>query len=131
MTDQEQTPRGGQEVVLVIEDDPDVRESVCAMLQSLDYRVVDAPDIVGARAVLAEDNGVEVVLSDIILPGGVSGTAFVEEVRESHPALKFILMTGYSADHLERGGAVVAETVLLNKPFRIKQLADALHEALA
>lgn len=122
--------RGRDEVVLVIEDDPDVRDLAVRMLKDLGYRVIQVPDAAGAREVLAAGRRVDLVISDVVLPGGTSGPEFAAEARARDPGLKVIFMSGYPARAAMRGGFLAADNVLLTKPFRRHQLAKVLREAL-
>ena len=116
--------------VQVIEDDPDVCDLTVRILENLGYRVIHAPAAAEARKVLAEETRVELMLSDIVLPGGISGPEFAEEARTSYPDLKIVFMSGYPADAADRGGLLDSDRVLLNKPFSRHQLAKTLREAL-
>jgi CheY-like chemotaxis protein len=117
-------------VVLVIEDDPDVRDLAAQMLKGLGYRVIEVPDAAKARKLLAERTQVDLVLSDVVLPGGLSGPEFAEKARTTHPDLKVIFMSGYPAEAAKRNGFLGSGKVLLAKPFQRQQLAKALREAL-
>ncbi len=128
--DADQVPRGRGEVVLVVEDDPDVRRLVVRILGSLGYRVVDAPDARAALAVLSAGETVDLLLSDVVLAGGMSGPELARLSRERHRDLKILLMTGYAAEAANRNGGLGLETVLLNKPFQRHELADKLRAVL-
>jgi PAS domain S-box-containing protein len=123
-------PLGRGEVVLVIEDDPDVRDLAVQTLEGLGYRVSGAPDAARARKLLAEGTQVDLVLSDVVLPGGTSGPEFAEETRTIYPDLKIIFMSGYPAGAAKRYSFLGSDKVLLNKPFKRYQLAKALREVL-
>ena len=120
---------GGGEMVLVVEDDADVRALIVRMLKRLDYRVIDVADARDALARLADKPEVDIVLSDVVLPGGIDGTKLAEEARKSYPDLKIVLMSGYAAPS-ERDGTVDLDQVLLHKPFTRQQFAAALRKAL-
>jgi CheY-like chemotaxis protein len=123
-------PRGRGEMVLVIEDDPDVKDLAVLMLEGLGYRAIHVPSAAQARKVLADEGRVELLLSDVVLPGGTSGPEFAEEARTAYPDLKIIFMSGYPADAAKRKGFLGSDKVLLSKPFSRRQLAKALREAL-
>ena len=125
----ESIPSGRGEMVLVIEDDPDVRELTVAMLESMDYRVAEAADIAAARQVLGGGEKIDLVLSDVILPGGTSGPVFAREMRDRDSNLKIIFMSGYPDDPAEGGDFEDSAGPLLHKPFHRQQLATALQEA--
>ncbi|WP_282607163.1 two-component regulator propeller domain-containing protein [Pelagibius sp. Alg239-R121] len=123
-------PRGRGEEVLVIEDDPEVRELVTRTLDGLGYRVTGVPEATAARAALESGQEFDLLLSDVVLPGGTSGPEFAEEVSARFPSLKVIFMSGYPADAAKRNGVLGSGDVLLNKPFRRHQLAKALRKTL-
>ncbi|MDH3742635.1 MAG: ATP-binding protein, partial [Hyphomicrobiales bacterium] len=124
-------PCGYGETVLVIEDDPDVRSLAARMLEDLDYRTIEAPDAAKAQKTLADGAVVDVVLSDVVLPGGTSGPDFAKQARAAQPDLKIVFMSGYSGMADKRDDLSRANCVLLNKPFKARQLAEALQEVLA
>ena len=125
-----QTPRGSGETILLIEDDADVSEITNKMLRSLGYRVIGAPEAASARALLDDGATVDMVLSDVILPGGMSGPEFAEEAKTLYPDLKVIFMSGYPAKAVECDGLLGPDRVLLNKPFQVQQLATTLRASL-
>jgi PAS domain S-box-containing protein len=122
-------PIGQEESVLLLEDDPDVRALAVDILTSLNYLVLEAENADAAMQILTDGNKVELVLSDVVLPGGKSGPDFATEAMEHSPHLKFIFMSGYSAEVLENN-LVSKDTILLNKPFKRAQLARALRKVL-
>jgi PAS domain S-box-containing protein len=126
----EDVPRGRGETILVVEDDSDVRALAVAMLEGLDYRTIDVGDAAAAREALADGQAVDLVLSDVVLPGGISGPEFAEQACTTHPDLKIIFMSGYPAEAARRNGVLGSDKVLLNKPFQRRQIARALREAL-
>ncbi len=123
-------PQGNGEAILVIEDDPDVRVLTVRLLRSLNYRVIDVGTAAAAGDALAEGSAVDLVLSDVVLPDGVSGPEFAQRAREAYPDLRVIFMSGYAPDGAMANGPLGAGSVLLNKPFQKGQLARALREAL-
>ncbi len=123
-------PLGEGEKILVIEDDPDVRTLVVAILESLDYEVVAKNDAHDARAYLASQGAVDLILSDIILPGGLSGPEFAARERERDPFIKIVFMSGYPADPAGDDGAPESEIPTLYKPFEPSDLAVTLRLVL-
>ena len=96
--------RGGNERVLIIEDDPDLRPLTVRILQELGYTVVAAQDAAEAGLLLEKEAVFDLVLSDVVLPGGVSGPQFAQNIHGSYPNLKFIFMSGYPAEAATRNG---------------------------
>jgi signal transduction histidine kinase/CheY-like chemotaxis protein len=117
------------ETVLVVEDDPDLRVLADNMLVELGYVVITAPSAREAVEAL-ESQAVDIILSDVVLPGGTSGPKFIAEARVGRPGLKVVFMSGYPADAIGEGKTLRIEDVLIQKPFNMRDLAHALHEAL-
>ena len=124
-------PTGRGETILVIEDDEDVRALATDTLKGLGYDVIAVATAAAARDVLAGETPTNLILSDVILPGGTSGPEFAEEVQATNPNLEIIFMSGYPAAAAKRNGFLGSNRVLLNKPFQRRQLAEAVQNALA
>ena len=130
---QEETWNHGQgEVILVLEDEPDVRSFVVTTLEGLGYRVLEAPDAATALQVFEEKAGnVDLLLCDVVLPGSVSGPEFAAKAKDLYPKLKLVFMSGYTADLYTHGKVPGFDETLLTKPFRRADLAKAIPDALA
>jgi CheY-like chemotaxis protein len=126
-----QIVRGHGETVLLLEDAQDVRELAIDLLEDLGYQVLAAADAAEASALLAENPGSDLLLTDVLLPGGRSGPDFAATARRRHPALKVLLMSGYPAEFLAgHAGGLIPDTPLLRKPFEKAILARAVRNAL-
>jgi CheY-like chemotaxis protein len=133
-------PRGRGETVLVLEDALDVRELAVAMLDDLGYSVLTACDAEAAAKTMAEHSGpkrsgaersgIDLLLSDVALPGGKSGPDFAEEAKRRWPGLKILFMSGYPAEALAHQGKLSEDIPLLSKPFRKVELAHCVREEL-
>jgi len=124
--------RGQGEAILVLEDEPDVRSFTVDALEKLGYRVFEAADANAAMHVLEEEAGnVDLLLSDVVLPGGISGPEFAAKVKDLHPQLRVIFMTGYTSEPLLKQISTDTNISVLNKPFRRAVLADAIEDTLA
>ena len=123
-------PRGQGEIILVLEDDPEVRKLAVGLLNDLGYTVFEAADAHAAEATLSHVGRVDVVLSDIVLPGGVSGPDFVDMVLRQHPGTRALYMSGYTANVAKNNGFLTSGAILLNKPFQRKELAEAVQSVL-
>jgi two-component system, NtrC family, sensor kinase len=112
--------------VLLVEDNAEVAEVTKSYLEQLGYQVRHAESALAGLDLLERDGGVDLVFSDILMPGGMNGLELAEAVRGKYPKLAVLLTTGYSSsaqDALRRGFDV------LQKPFNIEALERALHEA--
>jgi PAS domain S-box-containing protein len=124
-------PGGHGETVLLLEDDDDVRFLVVRILEGLGYRVIEAARAEAAGAVLAEAEQVDLLLSDVVLPGKYNGPDFARRARDTHPGLRIVFMSGYPAEAVRRNGFVdLGGAPLLKKPLDRRQLAEALHAVL-
>jgi signal transduction histidine kinase/CheY-like chemotaxis protein len=112
-----------QGVALLVEDDPEVAALTREMLGFLGFEVVHAPNPDAALGALADGRQVDVVFSDIMMPGGISGLELAREIRRRRPDLRIVLTTGFSeaAARMQR-----AEFVLLPKPYSAEALSRAL-----
>jgi CheY-like chemotaxis protein len=126
----DELPLGDGQTVLVIEDDDDVRQLAVDLLERLRYRVIDVADAASGRKVLDNGEAVDLMLSDVVLPGGTSGPTFAQEVRARFPAVSIVLMSGYTADSALPDDFTRSDWVVLNKPFKTAQLAEAMRMAL-
>ncbi len=116
--------------ILVVEDDQDVRANCLELLRELGYRVAEAPDGDRALDMLAADPGIELMLTDIGLPGARDGSALAEEVKRRHPQVKLVFTSGYSERVLLNEGRLTPGATLLMKPYKLDRLADVIAEAL-
>ncbi len=121
---------GNGETVLVVEDNEDVRLLAEKILKSLNYEVVIAEDAKNADRVLKANSSIDIILSDVILPGGLSGPDYFETIQRELPNMKVIFMSGYTAEAALENSSIGNDQVLLSKPFQRHRLARALHEAL-
>ena len=118
----------GREAILLVEDDPDIRDFVARTLLGLGYIVREAADGKSALELLETDAPVELLLSDMTMPGGISGRDLVIEVRRRRPTLKILCMSGYSDQVV--AGLMPLEYSLLEKPFLKHDLARAVRSTL-
>jgi len=121
---------GGRESVLVVEDDPFVRTYAVSCLQQLGYRVTPATDGRDALARLAGMPEIDLLFTDIVMPGGISGWELMDRVRELRPGIRVLVTSGYALESLSAHGRLTPDAVFLNKPYRRIDLAHKLREAL-
>jgi CheY-like chemotaxis protein len=123
-------PRGSEDVFLV-EDDPDVRRAVRQTLRALGYHVHEAVDGPEALKILqSQDLPVKLLITDMVMPNGISGLELVERVRILKPGLRAIVASGYSEEILKIGSLAKSGIIFLSKPFPIAVLANAIRQSL-
>jgi CheY-like chemotaxis protein len=113
--------RRGQ--LLLVEDDDEVAALTREMLNSLGFSVIHVASPAAALGALANARPVDIVLSDIMMPGGVSGLELAREIKRRQPNLPIVLTTGYAE---AAAGMTDGEFQLLLKPYSVEELADAL-----
>ena len=119
----------GSESVLVVEDDATVRDLAVRTLRDAGYAVVAANGLSEARAAAAATARVDLVLSDIVMPGD-AGPAVVEEIWRRHPRARVVYMSGYAPGTLAPAAALPPDAAFLPKPFTPAGLAHAVRAAL-
>ncbi len=117
--------------VLVVEDDAMVRELACDLLTELGYRVSKAEDGPAALRFLEGNEAVELLLTDAVLPGGMNGRELANAVTAACPDTAVLFMSGYTENAIIHHGRLDHDAVLLQKPFRKKDLALKAHEVLS
>jgi CheY-like chemotaxis protein len=114
--------------VLTVEDNDDVAAATSALLERLGYRITRASSATQALALIAEaDEPFDGVLSDIVMAGGMDGIELALSLRQSHPQLPVVLMTGYTS---RLDAAVAAGLTVIAKPCQPMELATALARVL-
>lgn len=121
--------KGAGESILVAEDDAMVRDHLDSNLRALGYAVTAVSNATEALDHLAR-NPVDLLLTDVIMPGAMNGGELAEEARRRWPTLKVLFTSGYSRSALIQGGRLKPEVLLLSKPFRRRELAIRVSEAL-
>ena len=124
------TIRGDGETVLMVEDDPLVRAHVAELLRHLGYRVVTAIDGPDALRKLREESRIDLLFTDVVMPGGMNGRQLAEHALALRPGLPVLLTSGYTADALPDDGHGDL-LPLLKKPYRRDELATKLRQVIA
>jgi CheY-like chemotaxis protein len=125
------TPMGRGETVLVVEDEPAVRKLVIMLLDELGYQVVGAAaDGSEAIGLLGEIESLDLLLSDVVLPGGRSGADLAKEIGLQRPDTRVLLMSGYAPESAMAAAQLEPGIETLQKPFRTGDLARAIRAAL-
>jgi PAS domain S-box-containing protein len=123
-------PRGRGETILVVEDDEHMRALTSELLRSLDYKVVVAEEARSALRLLQEDPQIAVLLTDVILPGGMNGRQLADEAIHLSPIVKVVYMSGYSENAILHHGRLDPGVQLLEKPFSKRTLAAKIRAVL-
>jgi len=120
----------GEETILVLEDDDDVRTYSVEILRELGYRVVEAHDGPSALRLLERQGRVDLLFTDVVLPGGMTGAQAAEQARELKPNLKVLFTTGYARNAIIHQGRLDKGVRLITKPFSSAELAARVRDVL-
>jgi CheY-like chemotaxis protein len=114
----------------VVDDDAAARGAAVNMLTNLGYPAVVAAGGVEALEIMARVADIDVLFTDVVMPGGMSGGELAEHARTLRPDLKILFASGYFEGELVRQGAISDHTHFLVKPYRKKELAQKMGEVL-
>jgi signal transduction histidine kinase len=123
-------PRGS-ETILVVEDDADVRATVLSQLAELGYTTLAAADAETALAIIDSDRAIDLLFTDVVLPGALRGGELAERAAERRPGLAILFTSGYTQNSIVHDGVLDEGALLIGKPYRLDRLAAKLREALA
>jgi CheY-like chemotaxis protein len=121
---------GGTETILAVEDDSAVREHVTAQLRGLGYHVLEASTGGEAMEIVKQSPEIDLLFTDVVMPGGMGGRELAETVRKLRPDLKVLYTSGYTENSIDHHGRLDPGVKLLNKPYRREQLAAKVREVL-
>jgi CheY-like chemotaxis protein len=124
-------PEGtGEETILVVEDDDDVRTYSVESLRELGYRVLEAHDGPSALRLLERQPRVDLLFTDVVLPGGMTGAQAAAQARELKPEMKVLFTTGYARNAIFHHGRLDKGVHLITKPFTFADLAAKVRDVL-
>ncbi|WP_257168378.1 CHASE3 domain-containing protein [Bradyrhizobium sp. SRS-191] len=126
----EQVLPRGTETILVVEDDPLVRDFVLAQLQGLGYTTLVASKATEALAIVAQDQPFDLLFTDVIMPGGISGSQLAETITATRPGLRVLYTSGYTDNAIIENRQLLPDALLLTKPYRRTELAQMIRRAL-
>jgi len=121
---------GGNETVLVVEDDALVRKYVITQIESLGYTTFEAANAAEALNVIDTAATVDLLFTDVIMPGIMNGRQLVDVARQRRPSLKVLYTSGYTENAIVHHGRLDTGVLLLAKPYRKSELASMLRMAL-
>ncbi|UQV43892.1 PAS domain S-box protein [Janthinobacterium lividum] len=122
---------GGKETILVVEDDMQVQTTVVDMLRGLGYGVLRASDGESALAVIGSGAPIDLLFTDVVMPGKVASTELARQARVLLPQLTVLFTSGYTQDAIMQGGRLEPGVELLSKPYRREDLARRIRHLLA
>jgi two-component system, cell cycle sensor histidine kinase and response regulator CckA len=118
--------------ILVVEDEPTLRSLVRKVLERCNYEVIDAESGAAALAVWDRDKSqIDLLLTDMVMPDGVTGRQLAERLKADNPNLKVIFTTGYSADLVGKDITLREGVNFLQKPYPPQKLVDTVRAGLA
>jgi PAS domain S-box-containing protein len=121
---------GEGEVVLVIDDEPTVRMLIAEVLAELGYAVIEAPDGPAGLKVLDSNARIDLLITDVGLPGGMNGRQVADAARVGRPDLKVLFITGYAENAVIGKGRLAEGMYVVTKPFQMDMLAHRIREII-
>jgi PAS domain S-box-containing protein len=122
--------QGGHETVLIVEDDALVRKHVVAQVASLGYKTLEAADATEALAIIDKGTAIDLLFTDVIMPGTMNGRQLVDEALKHRSTLKTLFTSGYTENAVIHHGRLDPGVLLLAKPYRKPELARMIRLAL-
>lgn len=121
---------GGSETILVVEDDLAVQATVIELLSGLGYRVLRANDAQSALSILQSGMAIDLLFTDVVMPGKLSSTELVRQAKLLLPDIAVLFTSGYTRNAIVHGGKLDAGVELLSKPYRQEDLARKIRQLL-
>jgi PAS domain S-box-containing protein len=122
--------KGGDEIVLIVEDDPLVRKYVITQIRSLGYATLDAANATEALDLIDNNANIDLLFTDVIMPGPMNGRHLVDQALIRRPGLKTLFTSGYTENAIVHHGRLDSGVLLLAKPYRKSELARMIRLAL-
>ncbi len=124
------TVQSGDETVLIVEDDAMVRRNVMRQIKSLGYTALEAANAAEALKIIGSHATIDLLFTDVIMPGSMNGRQFVDEALRRRPSLKALFTSGYTENAILHHGRLDIGVLLLAKPYRKAELARMIRVAL-
>ena len=112
----------------MVEDNPGVRSTVVLMLSTLKYRVLEAANGHEALDIINRGDPVDLLFTDVVMPGDLSGAELAVKAREVRPGLKVLYTSGFTEASMRGGSALSADDPVLSKPYRRDELSAKIRE---
>src|ERR1700751_3006600 len=123
--------KGGEETILVVEDDDEVREVAVSMITELGYRVVKARDAASALVVVDSGIPIDLIFTDVMMPGTLRSPDLARKAKERLPNIAVLFTSGYTQNAIVHGGRLDPGVELLAKPYTREALARKIRHVLA
>lgn len=123
--------QSGDEYILVVEDDPLVRDYVVSQLSDLGYQIISAVDGNQAMEILQSEQIIDLLLTDVVLPEGLNGRQIAEQAAKLRPTLRVLYTSGYTENSIVHHGRLDPGVLLLSKPYSREELASKVRLALS
>ena len=120
----------GAEKILLVEDNAELREMAMDTLRSLGYSVLAACDGPSALAILENEHDIDMLFTDVVMPGGMNGRALAAQALASRPDLRVLFTSGYTSNAIMRSGGLERGVHLIEKPYRKHELAQMVRTVL-
>jgi CheY-like chemotaxis protein len=121
---------GGTEVVLLVEDDDNVRATTADLLTDLGYRVLRARNADAAMAIIESGASIDLLFTDVVMPGGFGARELARKAQQQLPGLPVLFTSGYTDNAIIHGGRLDQGVELLSKPYTQDELARKLRKVL-
>ncbi|HEX4940123.1 MAG TPA: ATP-binding protein, partial [Candidatus Kapabacteria bacterium] len=118
-------------MILVVDDNPDVRSIVVKQLADFGYSVMESQDGPSALDIIRNDETIDLLFTDIVMPGGMTGIELAREARKIRPDIKVLLTSGFSEAMVQNDGQPGETINVLSKPYRSQELARKIQEVLS
>jgi CheY-like chemotaxis protein len=123
-------PKAGTETILLVEDDELVRQYASTQLSMLGYRVMVASNGREAMDIVNQNDDIDLLFTDVVMPGGINGPTLARQARERRPGLKVLYTSGYTQNAIVHHGRLDEGVLLLSKPYHRAELARMVRQAL-
>jgi CheY-like chemotaxis protein len=121
---------GGDETVLIVEDDALVRRYVITQIESLGYTTLEAADAAEALAIIGNRGDIDLLFTDVIMPGAMNGRQLACEIKRRRPSIKVLYTSGYTENTIIHHGRLDSGVLLLAKPYRKSEMARMIRRAI-
>lgn len=120
----------GNETILVVDDEADLLQLACQYLSELGYHVYPAENAAKALETMSEKTNIDMLFSDVVMPGGTNGYQLAQQATQQRPELKVLLTSGFTSNTITQNGQATFTDQLLNKPYRKAELAQWVRRVL-